>query len=215
MTKPVRAIRPNSRSTTGYFPPFGEYESTLERDFMEILRFDRKVESYLPQPVTIEFLDTAGRRRQYTPDGLIRFLPEENLLPVLVEIKHRADFRKDWRSLLPKFRAAKAYCLRQAWEFEVLSENEIRTPYLENIRFLWPYRSRQIEPGLKQRILEVLWDLDECDPELLTCALCKTSSNRAAMIAPIWHLVSEGTIGCDLNKPISMKTPIWPIGDIQ
>jgi len=214
VTKSVRSIRPNTRSVTGHFPPYGQYESTLERDFMEIIRFDPKVESYLPQPVTINFLDSDGRQRKYTPDGLINFLPTQNLPSILVEIKHRADFRKDWKTLLPKFRAAKAYCLSRNWKFEVLTEVEIRTPYLENIRFLWPYRSRTIEPGIRGKILEILWDLDECDPELLACALSSSPSNRAAMIGPIWHLVATGSIGCDLSEPITMKTPIWPMEDI-
>lgn len=210
--KSVRKIGMNSRSVTGCMPGLGQYESSLERDLLEILRFDPGVESVIPQPVRIEYKDADGRQRVYTPDGLIHFDPVLSIQssPVLYEAKYRADFRKEWKTLMPKFRAAKAYSLRIGWKFEVFTEQKVRTPYLKNVKFLWPYLERNIEVGTRAHILKVLWDLEEADPDLLLCALCNDPDNRARLIPAIWHLVACHAIGCDLNEPLTMRTQLWP-----
>lgn len=209
---PVRDILPNNRSVTGIVPAFGKYESSLERDLMEILRFDSNVEAFTPQPLIIEYTDREGKKRTYTPDGLIQFKQAGALstVPVLFEVKYRADFRKDWKLLLPKFRAAKALCIARGWRFEVFTEREIRTDYLANVRFLWPYLERKIDAQTKLQILQTLWDLDEADPDLLLCALCHNEANRARLIPALWHLIATSAIGCDLDTPLTMRTPIWP-----
>ncbi len=207
--KPVRKIGITSRSVSGTVPQFGRYESTLERDLMEILRFDRGVESYVPQPVTIDYVATGGKVYPYTPDGLIRFSPELHEPPVLVEVKYREDFRKDWKTLMLKFRAAKQFSLMQGWRFEVLTEREIRTPYLENARFLYQYLERIPVESVKVQMLQVLGDLNEADPALLLCALKADADERARLIPVLWHLVATGTIGCDLDAPLTMKSLIW------
>lgn len=208
---PVRDISINSRSVTGIVPSFGKYESTLERDFMEILRFDPSIEHFTPQPLKVEYRDNGGRLCSYTPDGLITFKPawSSYAMPVLFEVKYRADFRKHWKELLPKFRAAKAYCLGKGWRFEVFTEREIRTAYLNNVKFLWPFRERSVAPELKTLILRTLGDLDEADPDFLLCALCSDSTNRARMIPVLWHLIATSAIGCDLTAPLTMRSRIW------
>ncbi|AUH53687.1 heteromeric transposase endonuclease subunit TnsA [Chromobacterium sp. ATCC 53434] len=210
---PVRDIVYNSRSVTGMVPLLGDYESTLERDLMEILRFDPSVEYFTAQPVTIGYFDQFGKMRTYTPDGLIQFKPTASLTPqpVLYEVKYRADFRQDWRNLLRKFRAAKAYALDQGWRFEVFTEREIRTPYLDNAKFLWRYLEQSPSPDTRRQILQVLWDLDETDPEMLLFALCRDANNRARLIPTLWHLVAIGAIGCDLNAPLTMRSRLWPV----
>lgn len=211
---PIREIGISTRSVTGVVPSLGRYESSLERDLMEILRFDPRVESFVAQPITIEYVDDVGRKRSYTPDGLIHFKTSSyRPQSVLFEVKFREDFRKNWKALVPKFRAAKNYCLGRGWRFEVFTEREIRTPFLSNVKFLWPYLGREPSVEIRALILKTLWDLDEADPDLLLCALCHDLANRARMIPAIWHLVASGAIGCDLDLPLTMRSPIWPAQD--
>lgn len=209
---PVRKIGLNSRSVTGVVPGFGAYESSLERDLMELLRFDTNVQEFIPQPLTIEYEDKEQRISSYTPDGLIYFNNKPFVsAPILFEVKYRSDFKREWRVLMPKFRAAKAFCLSKGWRFEVFTEREIRTPYLGNVKFLWDYRERKPDSGMSSHILQILADLDLTDPEMLLCALCSDPSNRAQMIPNIWHLISVGDIGCDLDRPLTMHSRIWPV----
>ena len=208
---PVRDVGMSTRSGIFIVPTLGKYESSLERDLMEILRFDPCVEHFTPQPLTVEYFDSDGKLRGYTPDGLIHFKSTRasSEIPVLFEVKYRADFREHWTALMPKFRAAKAYCFDQGWRFEVFTEREIRTPYLNNVKFLWPYREQVLSADLPHRILQTLSDLDEADPDLLLCALCHDKKNRARMIPVLWHLIATGAIGCDLNAPLTMRSRIW------
>lgn len=203
---PARIIGMNSRSVTGTVPGIGAYESTLERDLMEILRFDPEVLRVLPQPIRIQFVKFDGSKGEYYPDGLIEFKPEYSLLPVLYEVKYRADFRASWRELMPKFRAAKQFALTRGWRFEVFTEREIRTPYLSNVKFLFPFLERKFPESITSWVLQILSDLGEADPDFLLCALCKDKGNRAELIPVIWHLVATEAIDCDLEVLLTMRT---------
>lgn len=212
---PVRNIVPGPRGVTGKVPHLGKYESTLERDFMEILRFDPNIEEFTPQPLKLEFIDKEGKKRSYTPDGLIKFkstsLPTHD--PILFEVKYRADFRKDWKILVQKYRAAKLYCIPKGWRFRVYTECEIRTQYLINVRFLAQFQDRKPDAGTKAHILQILEDLDSVEIDVLLFALCKDKTNRAMMIPYVWHLVANGDIDCDLDLPLNMQSILIPCGE--
>jgi hypothetical protein len=205
---PVRTIGISSRSVTGTVPGIGAYESTLERDLMEILRFDPAVLSVSPQPLRVEFVKADGSKGKFYPDGLIEFKPEFSMLPVLYEVKYREDFRANWRDLMPKFRAAKRFAFSNGWRFEVFTEREIRTPYLSNVKFLFPFLQRRFPESVTSWVLQVLSDLGEADPDFLLCALCKDKDNRAELIPVIWHLVATEAIDCDLEIPLTMRTKL-------
>jgi hypothetical protein len=176
---------------------------------MELWRFDESVKTITPQPLTIRYSDKYNITRTYTPDGLLIFQDYLEHKPVLYEIKYRADFRDSWKSLLPKFRVAKTMALARGWEFKVFTEVEVRTPYLDNIKFLWRYKDLNVESEMALHILTVLSDLQEADPDLLIAALCNTPRNKATMIPIVWHLIANFRVGCDLNVPLTMHSKIW------
>lgn len=96
---PVRKIPTNRRSITGLVSSrkndrMTGFESSLERDFLLLLDFDRNVERYEEQPVTIRYRDREGKRRTYTPDVLVLYrqnLTGRDTCPLLCEVKYRAD----------------------------------------------------------------------------------------------------------------------------
>ncbi|WP_178102842.1 TnsA endonuclease N-terminal domain-containing protein [Pseudomonas sp. URMO17WK12:I11] len=213
-TLPVRNIGVSGRSVTGIVPLMGRFESTLERDLMELVRFDRRVSSFLPQPVKIDYKGNAGEGRSYTPDGLITFQESASTpQPVLYEVKYRANFREQWRSLLPKFRAAKSYCAQRGWRFEVYTEREIRTPYLDNVKFLWPFRNREPGPFRRAQVMDVLRSCSEISVSNLLSMLAPDPKGRAELIPVLWYLVANGAVCCDLNIQLSM-TSILTIGEV-
>lgn len=213
-TLPVRSIGVSGRSVTGIVPLMGRFESTLERDLMELVRFDRRVSSFVAQPVKIQYKGDAGEDRSYTPDGLITFQASASSpLPILYEVKYRANFREQWRNLLPKFRAAKSYCAQRGWRFEVYTEREIRTPYLDNVKFLWPFRNREPDPFLRAQVLEVLEGCNEVSVSNLLAILAPNPKVRGELIPVMWHLVANGAVCCDLNIPLSMKA-VLTIGEV-
>jgi hypothetical protein len=57
---------------------------------------------------------------------------------VLYEVKYRDDLRAHWQDYRSKFKAARRYACTQGWVFRLITEREIRTPYLKNATFLGP-----------------------------------------------------------------------------
>lgn len=213
--KPVRKISIGTRSIRGTIPTLGQYESSLERDFMELVRFDHNVELYTPQPVKIRFCDRLGRRTTYVPDGLIEYrrdiYPARELKPVLCEVKYRDDFRKDWKRLIDCFKAAKAYALEQGWSFKVYTEYEIRTNYLKNIKFLIGYKAIVTAISVETNILTKLEELRISDPETLLMSLFRDPWIRADAIKVLWKLIALRRIGCDLTEVLTMRSRIWAL----
>lgn len=70
-SEPVRKIRSGQRGIRGNVPGKGRFESTLEGDLMDLLRFSNSIEDFKPQPIRIPYTLPNGRPSRYTPDGLI------------------------------------------------------------------------------------------------------------------------------------------------
>ncbi|HOY69588.1 MAG TPA: hypothetical protein PL131_02090 [Methylotenera sp.] len=96
---PVRKIPTSHRSITGAMPTAEkvsqQFESTLERDLMYLLRFDPYVDKFVAQPVTIEYQDNAGSNHTYTPDIIIYhrkdIAPAKKMRTILGEVKYVDD----------------------------------------------------------------------------------------------------------------------------
>lgn len=208
---PTRTIPKNYRNVTGIASSskaIGEaaFESTLERDFITILDFDPTVIEFEVQPVTIEFQDATGNTRHYTPDILVK----QKSHCTLYEVKHRKDLIKDWSFLKPKFKAAIYYAKSHGWKFKIITEVEIRTSYLDNVKFLKRYAS-PIKDSRMATALDLMHQLRETTPEILTAALASDFSNRAESIYLVWQLLARGYIKTDLTRPLTMETRIWTI----
>jgi hypothetical protein len=141
---PVRKIPKNYRSLTGLVATMKRagpgvrggmagFESSLERDLLILLDFDPAVLSYEEQPVRIDYRDAQGHARHYTPDVLVTWRCD-GVPSHLVEVKYRADLKTDRRALKPAFRAAHGHARERGWTFRLLTEVEIRTPYLRNVK---------------------------------------------------------------------------------
>ncbi|MDQ3816346.1 MAG: TnsA endonuclease N-terminal domain-containing protein [Acidobacteriota bacterium] len=215
---PVRFPPKNRRSVTGLVASVKNntmraHESTLERDLLFLLEFDLNVHTYEEQPVRIEFRDSDGHLHTYTPDVLVTYrkdiAPAKQMPPLLCEVKYRKDLFADWKRLKPKFKAARCFAREKGWRFSILTEHEIRTPLLENARFLLPYRKLEMDWEQSQLLLQMLGELREATPESLLLACGKELMERARLIPMLWHLVSIGMIGADLNIRLVMHSPIW------
>lgn len=213
---PVRKIGVQSRSITGTMPDGNRYESSLERDFMLLLKFDMAVDVYTPQPLKMSYQGLDGAWHRYTPDGLIEWRKDLNpseARPVLVEVKYREEFQGSWKEWRARFRAAKNFAKSKGWEFMVFTEREIRTPYLENACFLLPYLNRTDAPEIEEWVLERLSSVRETTPQELVELLYQDKWNQAALIPVVWRLVAERRIGCDLIEVLTMRSPIWTLRD--
>lgn len=189
------------------------YESRLEHDFMKLVGFDPRVSHYVEQPVRIEFIDAAGRPHTYTPDILVTYHahqdPAQEVKPLLAEIKYRKDLFKNWPDLKPKFRAARRYAREQGWEFGIITEVEIRTPYLRNVVFLLGYRDLRVIDAETAQLLETLKRSGEANPEELLLVISEDRIRNAQLLPTLWYLVANHRIGVDLTQPLTMRSRLW------
>ncbi len=215
---PVRTVPKNYRNLTGLVAnsrtqSMSAFESTLERDFLLLLDFDPDVACYEEQPVKITYHDDTGRRRTYTPDILVRYGTECREVgrskPHLCEVKYRDDLRQHWTAYRPKFRAAQRYARQQGWRFRLVTERHVRTPYLDNVKFLGPYRALPINDAHQARILCTLSDVKEADPASLLAMISPDRWHQAQILPMLWQLVAIRQVGVDLEQPLTMRSRIW------
>lgn len=224
---PARKIRPSRFSITGYVastkaPSSQDAESSLEHDFLTLLEYDRRVERFLVQPFTLEWRDGSKRKRRYTPDVIVKYSfsavrEDPHLRTTLFEVKPRAILRRDWIELRPKFRSAIGWAREHDCRFRIVTEEEIRTPYLANVRFLLAYRSRFLpdDPLLvgarQQAIRETLLKLEKSTPKALLEAISADRTQQAELLPWLWNLINQQLIGIDLTRPLTMASSIWSI----
>lgn len=213
----VRKIPTNNRSITGRHAESGqEFESTLERDLLELLNFDLNVNRIEAQPLVIPYIGNDGRPHNYTPDILVHYrrdiVPAKDMPHLLCEVKYRDEYKGKFRELKPKFRAAHRYAKGRGWQFRVLTEREIRTPYLWNARFLAPYRRAHVEAEIAMLILGQVKRLGETDPQTLLHSLGHSRWYQAKLLPALWQLVANLEIATDLNIKLTMKSRIWHNG---
>ncbi|MCG9053510.1 TnsA endonuclease N-terminal domain-containing protein [Laribacter hongkongensis] len=215
---PVRKIPKNYRNVTGVAANRkadgpAMFESTLERDFITLLEFDPTVETFEVQPLTLDWTDSSGKIRRYTPDVLATFnLPHGHREKTLYEVKYRDELRREWQDLRPKLRAAVHFARTQGWRFKIVTEVEIRSPYLDNAKFLLPFmRQGPAEEAHMDLLDEQLRLLHHSTPMELLAAAFQDEWNQARLLPSLWYLIGTQQIGADLSKKLTMTSPIWSL----
>lgn len=209
---PVRRIGLCYRSVSGRVPmgagrPSVAVESTLERDFAILQRFDPEVAAVEEQPVRIEYRDASGVRRRYVPDFLVQYRGAGRP-PVLVEVKFSTDPALVAGGLEDRFAAARAYACQRGWTFAVMTETAIRTPKLSNVTFLLPYLSRAPNAGLRARALMSL-GCGSATIEALAEDLAGVIGTRRDHVLPtLWTMVARFEVITDLNRPLTMRSQL-------
>ncbi len=224
---PTRKITRSPVKVTGTTPDGQQFESTLEEDFLFLTRFNRLVERVETQTITIDWADASGAMRTYTPDIIVYYrkdLEESKDLPTKIfEVK--PDFGekgKDRKHLYPprkedeeenklKWAAASRWTALRGWEFEVVRESAIRTPFLNNVKFLLRYLERDLVPKQETEMLEYLSLHGSMTIEDLMKVFAKDIQSRAKLLPTCYRLIAKQQIGADLSCTLSMQTVLTPI----
>ena len=210
----VRKIQPNFRSITGLNGAADqEFESSLEADLMTLQQFDPEVDHFESQPLTISYVDQVGMARTYTPDLLVRYKPDAEKSPLLCEVKYRDEYRKKISELRPKFKAAVHYAKANGMRFRVMTDREIRTPYLANARFLLRFRNIETEPEQSRAVLEAMRQDGKLTPASLLASISQERMVQAAYLPVLWHLMANFVIQADLSETLGMESRIWLAGN--
>ncbi len=98
---------------------------------------------------------------------------------------------------------------QQGWRFHVVTERHVRTPYLENVKFLRPYRTLPGNDAYRTQLLSTLATLEATDPASLLAAVCQDRWQQAQLLPMLWQLVATRQIGADLSQPLTMQSCLW------
>jgi hypothetical protein len=211
--KAVRRVPINGISLTGEI--LGqEFESSLERDLIYRMAWPRTLKWFQVQPVEIPYPKKDGQIGSYTPDLLVCFDNERLPMPqkpILCEVKYAVDLRSNWLELKPKFKAAQAYARSQGWRFKIYNERQIRTPFLENVKFLWSYQFAEMHDEHEYLILHTLNLLEPVSIKMLLdkCYRPENRMGRGAGLWTLWCLIARENVCCDLEVKLSLESEIW------
>ena len=189
------------------------YESHLERDFFVRKEFSVLVSEVIPQPVQIPFTASNGQTFTYTPDFLVHYRLSDYPVgqgpqPVLVEVKPEEEWRKNWRSWLPKWKAAYRYARDEGMVFHIFDETRIRDQALDNIRFLQRYKRMHFPPEESRCVLETVTAMGMATLDDIL-ARHFLGIYRAEGIAHVWHLLATRQLECDITRPFTPFTEFW------
>jgi hypothetical protein len=207
---PVRRIPISTVSITGKLDG-QQFESSLERDLLMQLSWSDDVEWFVTQPVKIEYEFPPGKSRRYTPDVLFGFGSDSTakVNAVLCEVKHRKDLAKNWQDLRPKFRAARHYCAQMGWRFAIFDEGRIRGQRLENIKFLWSFRSCDVPSELSLCLIQQLNLFGEATMSQVIQSLAVMDSEKGSLIWAWWCLVAQKRIMFNEDEPLNKKSVFY------
>lgn len=210
---PVRTIGTSRRALTGrvklYAGGAASFESSLERDWLIAVDFDPFSVQVKEQPFSVHYtLD--GKARRYTPDLLVEYSrPRQPSNVIVYEVKPLEDLRADWKVFQARFKAAVRYCRQRGWRFKIVTEKHIRTPFVENAKFLRRYRNLSEQSLFRGQILYTLKALGQTTPQALLAAAYLQEEKRMAALPELWRLIACRHIATLLNESLTMQSPIW------
>lgn len=204
---PVRKVANRGRNMIGYFPSLKmqrmvAFESTLERDYLYLLDYDREVQAFAEQPLTIEYWD-GGKLRRYTPDFHVVGPGWDRL----VECKPTVFAAQEENQR--RMRAASAWCREQGWQFCLVTDQDVRAGFrLQNVKSLTRYARHLIAPGIRGHVYSLLL----AAPGALTVAelLRGLAVPRPTALASLLGMVFHHEIHIPLDDaPIAGATPVY------
>lgn len=112
-----------------------ESESTLERDLYYLLDHDPNCHDFVSQPKIIKWKDSVGKGRTAFPDTWAIFVDgQEGLFQV--KRKQALEQLENDPLWLEECQAIQKYCKNKNWFFKIVTDEEIRTPRLGNVKYL-------------------------------------------------------------------------------
>lgn len=210
--KKARKIGTSNLSLTGAIHSIKQntlvqFESSLERDFISILEFDNKVSKYYEQPITIKYFDN-NIKRTYTPDFWVEY---SDGIREVIEIKYLKDINSANEKTKIKHQEAYNFCYKNNLTFKILTEKEIRTPYLKNAKFLLYYKSKSniLNRNHLRSILDKIKELKTATVSEVIESLTTDKYAQAEHLFTLWYLLSVNLVKFDIRKELSMTSVLY------
>lgn len=217
-SQPVRKIKANRRSITGWINGFPThdpvpFESSIERDCAYQLMFDKRVKSVQSQPLTITFDENTNGDRFYTPDYLVEYKTDDGVKKILIECKPEEYWRKHEVKLLERYKYVGNWAQQRGMRFSVLLDTIVQDTALENIKLLYPHLLLGIAgpEGRADLQPQILKALPASNYDVLNAVVHQFPNIESAQ-TEILEMLANGQIVCDMNMRLDMNTVLHKPG---
>jgi hypothetical protein len=224
--------RPNYASLSGALFALekqigAHFDSPLARDYLITLDFNSSVYSFTPKPIKVTYM-FEGKAHICEPTVLVHFRrTAENTVPQpqLVDIRSQRELRLHTAENQERFAACAKECNSRGWQFTVLTEAEIRTPFLSNAKFFLPFRKYPAMEPEHSLLCDAIPILTKTTPaKLMERAFSRMQSEvslrpswhpdesvrRGRMLAMVWKVVADGFLKADFQRQrIDENTEVW------
>lgn len=172
-----------------------EYESQLERRFLQRALLFPSIKKIFHQPFKIPYVDK-GKNLSYTPDFLLVFRDGS---VVVVEVKPAVFVPKHKH----KLNAAQIFLASQNYPFLTLTDDEIDSAfYAKNSALLLRYARSTIANDVRERCISFLRNRTE------PISISNLIDGTATSLSEIYHLVGRGSLSMSIANEISHDTII-------
>jgi hypothetical protein len=125
---------------------------------------------------------------------------------------YRREILTTGRRLRLPLKSARLQAKEEGWQYRLLTDADIRGPYLNNVRFLLPYQRSCANYEHEHEIVKTMCDMRNASPASLLNALSGGDWRKSSVVVPtLWHCLSSfcGGMWCDLDVPLTMNSRIW------
>ncbi|MNP12045.1 hypothetical protein D3C76_1042640 [compost metagenome] len=127
---------------------------------------------------------------------------------MLVEVKPAYEWRKNWRTWLGKWKAARRYARQEGWTFSIYDESRIRGLPLDNITFLERFERLDVDREDIDMVLKTLHEMGLAPVHYLLARHFR-GVYRDSGVALLWHLIATGRVECDITEPLNEYLELW------
>lgn len=190
------------------------YESGVERDYFVQLSGHPDFLRLSWNPIELEYVDSFGKIRTYTPDALVQYrLGSSMPTHVLLEVKLRSKLVAELDDYRDRFYAARSYVSKlDGWKFEVRTERSLRPQFVSNVKFLSRYKNTKLENLVDDYPHQLFHELSargSATPDYLLTACFSSFSERAKALSYLWAMVAQRLITFDWNSELTMRSQLW------
>jgi hypothetical protein len=182
----------------------GEYQSQLERRGVIPPLLDLKVSQVKFGAPRIFYLDVTGKKRRYTADLEISYLPGLSLRPLAIEFKYKEALDRD-PELLKYYDYIGKELAKLGYDFEVRTENEVLLEDFEVKEFILGHRNDEASP-FEEEVLSAIRRHGLVSVGALVTELRRHPFARLLLVPVIWRLVAHKRAFIDYRVMPSMAT---------
>lgn len=209
---PVGRIQPTGR-IPGFGNEFIEVEGPLEQDFVLLTKFDPLTLDIRSQPFTLRYEHPSGRIFNCTPDFMVSRLhgpiDDRETKIVVYEVRQKKSADMADPTFAARFDAVSKHCQKFGITHEVVTEDKIRIPKLENAKLLLPHANAEMPEGVCRTACELSSTREGITFGKLLLETRRAVKTTGNVKAALYWLLLNRLLKWDVEKKLTSETLIY------